>query len=459
MPPIATTDPSTEETLETFTPHNREDVDRALTAARAAHETLRSMAIADRAMLLTKAAGVLDRRTEDIARLITTEMGKPISGSRAEVSKCVLGMRFYAEHAPAFLADERPTDPTSVGASDAYVTYQPLGTVLAVMPWNYPGWQVMRFAAPALMAGNSCVLKHASNVPQTALALQDVFDEAGYPPGAFTTLLVGSAEVESLVSDSRISAVTLTGSEGAGVSVAQSAGRALKKTVLELGGTDPFIVLPSADLDTAARVAATSRTQNSGQSCICAKRFIVHQHVYEPFAEAFVTAMEAIRVGEPSDPSTQMGPLATAAALQDIEELVADATSRGARLLTGGHRIERRGYYYAPTVIDGLDAAMRLWSEEAFAPVAGLYRAESFEHAIALANDCDLGLSSSVWTNDLGEQSRAVEQIEAGAVFINGMSASYPALPFGGIKRSGYGRELAANGIREFCNVKTVWKA
>lgn len=459
MPPIATVNPANATTIKVFRTHTDEEVDNLLSASREAYRTLRSMRLDERARLLHAAADLLDQRRDYLAGLIVLEVGKPISAARAEVSKCVSAMRFYADQAATFLSDERPTDAASVGASDAYVSYQPLGTILAVMPWNYPAWQVVRFAAPALMAGNACALKHASNVPQTALALQRLFEDAGYPEGAFVTLLVETTQVERIITDPRISAVTLTGSEGAGAAVAQTAGRALKKTVLELGGTDPFIVLPSADLHRAAQVAAASRTQNAGQSCICAKRFIVHSEVYEPFTEAFVAAMKAVQVGEPVHPSTEMGPLATEAALRDAEELVADALEKGARLLTGGRRLDRPGHYFPPTVVDRVDGTMRLWSEEAFAPIAVLHRADDFDNAIALANDSDLGLSSSVWTRDAAEQARAVADIEAGAVFINGMSASYASLPFGGIKRSGYGRELAANGIREFCNIKTVWKA
>jgi succinate-semialdehyde dehydrogenase/glutarate-semialdehyde dehydrogenase len=368
-------------------------------------------------------------------------------------------MRFYADNAPRFLADERPTPAGDVGATDAYVAYQPLGLVLAVMPWNYPAWQVIRFAAPALMAGNACVLKHASNVPQTAMELEKVFSDAGYPDGSFVTLLIGSADVADVIADDRISAVTLTGSEGAGVAVAEAAGRALKKTVLELGGTDPFLVMPSADIDRAAETAVRSRMQNNGQSCICAKRFIVHTDVYDAFVDAFKAETAQLVVGDPRDEHTDIGPIATQSGLRDIRALVDDARDKGALITSGDAGPANDGYWFPPTVVEDVTPHMRLWSEEAFGPVAAVFRVESFEQAIEMANESTLGLSSSVWSNDEAEQQGAIKSIQAGAVFINGMSASFPELPFGGIKRSGYGRELAANGIREFCNIKTVWKA
>jgi succinate-semialdehyde dehydrogenase/glutarate-semialdehyde dehydrogenase len=372
------------------------------------------------------------------------------------VTKCANGCRYYAEYAERMLADE-PADAAAVKARRAYARYQPLGPVLAVMPWNFPLWQAMRFAAPALMAGNVGLLKHASNVPQTALYLGELFDRAGFPEGAFQTLLIGSDQVERVLSDRRVRAATLTGSEGAGKAVAAIAGRELKKTVLELGGSDPFVVMPSADLDEAARVAAIARCQNNGQSCIAAKRFIVHADVYDAFADKFVEQMAALRVGDPMADGTVVGPLALEQGRDDVAEQVNDAVAHGAKVLCGGEVPDRPGWWYPPTVVAELTPAMRMWSEEVFGPVAGLFRAGSYDEAVALANGTEFGLGSNAWTTDPAEQERFATDLEAGQVFINGMVASYPQLPFGGIKLSGYGRELAAHGIREFCNIKTVW--
>jgi succinate-semialdehyde dehydrogenase/glutarate-semialdehyde dehydrogenase len=384
-------------------------------------------------------------------------MGKTIRAARAEAAKCATGMRFYAEHAESFLADEPLADPGAVGAQQAYGRYQPLGVVLAVMPWNFPLWQVVRFAAPALMAGNVGLLKHASNVPQCALYLEDVFLRAGFPEGCFQALLVGASQVEAILRDPRVAAATVTGSEPAGRSVASICGDEVKKTVLELGGSDAYVVMPSADLDRAAQVAVTARTQNNGQSCIAAKRFIVHTDVYDAFADRFVATMEALAVGDPLDESTDVGPIATEQGRADLIELVADAVDRGATVRCGGKAVPGPGWFYEPTVLADITPEMRLFTEEAFGPVATVLRAEDLDDALALANATSFGLGSNAWTQDPAEQDRFIAGLDAGAVFINGMTTSYPELPFGGVKRSGYGRELSAAGIREFCNLKTVW--
>jgi succinate-semialdehyde dehydrogenase / glutarate-semialdehyde dehydrogenase len=388
--------------------------------------------------------------------MMTTEMGKTLASARQEVAKCATACRYYAEHAAAFLADE-PADADAVGAQQAYVRYQSLGPVLAIMPWNFPLWQVMRFAAPALMAGNVGLLKHASNVPQTALYLQDLFARAGFPAGAFQTLLVGSARIEPILRDRRVQAATLTGSGPAGQSVAAIAGDEIKKVVLELGGSDPFIVLPSADLAAAARVAADARCLNNGQSCIAAKRFIVHDAVYDEFETMFVKSMSAKTVGDPMLDSTDVGPLATEQQRDEVEDLVADAAARGARVPCGGAVPDRPGYYYPPTVLTGITPDMRVYREEVFGPVATLFRAGSLDEAIEIANGSEFGLGANAWTNDEAERQRLIRDLAAGMVFINGNVTSYPQLPFGGVKQSGHGRELSYHGIREFCNVKSVW--
>jgi succinate-semialdehyde dehydrogenase/glutarate-semialdehyde dehydrogenase len=385
-------------------------------------------------------------------------MGKPIVQARAEVRKCAKSMRFYAANAEAFLAPEPLADPSSVGAISAYSLYQPLGVVLAVMPWNYPLWQVIRFAGPALMAGNAGVLKHASNVPQAALYLDTVFERGGFPVGSFRALLIESREVEAVIRDQRIQAVTLTGSEPAGRSVASIAGSEVKKSVMELGGSDPFIVMPSADLEAAAATAAKARMQNNGQSCIAAKRFLVHADVYDRFAELFASKIAELKVGDPSDDSVDVGPVATESGRTDLAELVDDAVAKGARVLAGGSAVEGPGWFYQPTVLSELNDSMRIVMEETFGPVASLYRVADRDEALRIANQTTFGLSSAVWTTDADDESFFVEGLEAGAVYINGMTVSYSELPFGGIKNSGFGRELAREGIREFTNVKTVWK-
>ncbi|MEU5663926.1 NADP-dependent succinic semialdehyde dehydrogenase [Streptomyces longwoodensis] len=457
--PIATVNPANGETIKTYEPMDEEELERRLQLAEATFRTYRTTSFAERAALLERAADLLDEDQADIGRVMTTEMGKPVKQARAEAAKCAKAMRWYAARAEALLADEEPdpSDVTDSGASRAVVRYRPLGPVLAVMPWNFPLWQVVRFAAPALMAGNVGLLKHASNVPQTALYLEDLFHRAGFPVGCFQTLLVGSGAIDDILRDERVKAATLTGSEPAGRAVASTAGEMIKKTVLELGGSDPFIVMPSADLDRAAQVAVTARVQNNGQSCIAAKRFIVHTDVYDAFAERFVAGMRALRVGDPLEEDTEVGPLASERGREDLEELVDDARRGGARVLCGGERPEGPGWYYPPTVVADVDREMRIHREETFGPVATLYRANDLDEAVLIANDSLFGLSSNVWTRDEAEVDRFVRDLEAGGVFVNGMTASHPALPFGGVKRSGYGRELSGHGIREFCNITTVW--
>jgi succinate-semialdehyde dehydrogenase/glutarate-semialdehyde dehydrogenase len=457
--PIATVNPATGETLETFQPHDVTEVGRRITQAADAAIALRDTTYAQRAEWMNACADILEADVERAARMLTLEMGKPIAQARAEVLKCAKSMRFYAEHAESFLADEPLADPAAVAASQAWTVWQPLGVVLAVMPWNYPLWQVIRFAAPALMAGNTGLLKHASNVPQSALYLDDLFEKGGFPPGSFRTLLIGSAEVAAVIADHRVKAVTLTGSEPAGRSVASIAGQEIKKAVLELGGSDPFVVMPSADLQAAATVAVKARVSNNGQSCIAGKRFIVHTDVYDEFAALFVAKMNALVVGDPMDEATDVGPLATDSGRADVAELVDDAVAKGAEVLTGGSAPDGPGWFYAPTVLAGLTDDMRVVLEETFGPVASLYRVADRDEAARVANQTTFGLSSAVWSTEAAEQDWFIRNLDAGAVFLNGMTVSYPELPFGGVKDSGYGRELAAAGIREFCNLKTVWKA
>ncbi|CAL9324988.1 MULTISPECIES: NADP-dependent succinic semialdehyde dehydrogenase [Streptomyces] len=457
--PIATVNPANGETLRTYEAMGEVEIERRLQLAEATFRTYRTTTFGERARLLHRAADLLDEDQQDIARVLTTEMGKPIQQARAEAAKCAKAMRWYADHAEELLADEEPADADvkDSGASRVRVRYRPMGPVLAVMPWNFPLWQVVRFAAPALMAGNVGLLKHASNVPQTALYLEDLFHRAGFTEGCFQTLLIGSAAVDDILRDERVKAATLTGSEPAGRAVASTAGEMVKKTVLELGGSDPFVVMPSADLDRAAKVAVTARVQNTGQSCIAAKRFIVHADVYDAFAERFAEGMRALKVGDPLAEDTEVGPLSSEQGLRDLEELVDDAVRGGAQVLCGGERPDGPGWYYAPTVLAGITREMRIHREEAFGPVATLYRAADLDEAVLIANDSPFGLSSNVWTRDEGEVDRFVRDLEAGGVFFNGMTASHPAFPFGGVKRSGYGRELSGHGIREFCNITTVW--
>ncbi|MEV7656787.1 NADP-dependent succinic semialdehyde dehydrogenase [Streptomyces anulatus] len=463
--PIATVNPANGELIRSFDALGEEETERRITAAAETFRHYRTTPFEQRAAWLNRAADLLDEDRDTIARTMTVEMGKPVKAARAEAAKCAKAMRWYAERAEDLLADEHP-DPADVrdsGASRALVRYRPLGVVLAVMPWNFPLWQVVRFAAPALMAGNVGLLKHASNVPQTALYLEDLFHRAGFPAGCFRTLLIGSGAVEAVLRDPRVAAATLTGSEPAGRAVAATAGDEVKKTVLELGGSDPYLVLPSADVEKAAATAVTARVQNNGQSCIAAKRFIVHADVYDAFAERFTAGMRALTVGDPLEEGTDIGPLSTEQGRTDLEELVDDAVERGAEALCGGRRPDKlgggleNGWFYEPTVLASITTAMRIHREEAFGPVATLYRVADLDEAVHLANDTPFGLSSNVWTRDPGERERCARDLEAGGVFFNGMTASHPALPFGGIKRSGYGRELAGHGIREFCNATTLW--
>ena len=406
-------------------------------------------------------AELLEGELPDIAHLVTTEMGKPFAQAKGEVAKCASGFRWFAEHAERMLADQE----VPVDASLGLITYQPLGAVLAIMPWNFPLWQVTRFIAPAVMAGNIGLLKHAPNVPRAALLLEDLFRRAGAPDGIFQTLLIGTDQVPAIIADPRVAAVTLTGSVAAGRAVAAQAGAVGKKIVLELGGSDPFIVLPSADLDRAIAVGVEARVNNAGQSCISAKRFIVHQEVAEEFTRRFVGAMESLSVGDPFDPATEVGPLVTAAACETIATQVEDARAHGATILCGGERVigpggpDHPGFFYRPTVITGISPAMRVATEEVFGPVALLFTAADADEALALANGTEFGLGSSVWTNDEEEQQRFVVGLQAGQVFVNGMVVSMPELPFGGIKSSGIGRELSAPGLHEFCNIKSVWVA
>ncbi len=450
---IESINPATEQVVATFDEFTSEQIERALAETDTAFRSWRETSFAERSGLLRRAAAVLRERKTHYAEVITTEMGKPIAESEAEVEKCAWNCEFYAGNAEAFLADER----VETNARESYVAYEPLGVILAVMPWNFPFWQVFRFAAPALMAGNTALLKHASNVPRCALAIEEVFRDAGLPEGCFRTLLIPGAAVEAVIGDRRVRAVTLTGSDITGEKVAAAAGRALKKTVLELGGSDPFIVLADADLDAAATTAARARFQNAGQSCIAAKRFIVEQTIADEFETKFAEAVGKLTIGDPSDAETRIGPMARGDLRDDLDRQVRESVAMGARVVTGGGRREGRGYFYQPTILTGVTSEMPAFREETFGPVAAVIRATDGDHAIALANDSDFGLGAALWTRDLVRARALARRIESGSVFINGMVASDPRLPFGGVKRSGYGRELAAFGIREFVNIQTVW--
>jgi succinate-semialdehyde dehydrogenase/glutarate-semialdehyde dehydrogenase len=451
--PFATVNPATGQTEQTFPAHTPAEVEALLQRAVAAFADYRTTSYGARARHLISAAELFEGEGPDIARIVTTEMGKTFAAARGEVAKCALGLRWFAEHAESLLADE----PIETSATRSYVHYQPIGVVLAIMPWNFPLWQVVRFLAPALMVGNVGLLKHASNVPQTALLLEDLFRRAGLPPGVFTNLFVESKDVAALIEDPRIAAVTLTGSEKAGMSVAAAAGNALKKSVLELGGSDPFIVLASADLDAAVQTAVTARVQNNGQSCIAAKRFIVVEPVAEEFLRRFTEAMDALVVGDPFDPATQVGPIVSEAQRAELIGQIEEARRQGEEVHGGGTAMEGPGWYLKPAVLSGVTVAMPVAQEELFGPVAIVERVADLSAAIEVANSTTFGLGSSVWTNDEGEQRRCIEEIEAGAVFVNAMVVSTPDLPFGGIKRSGFGRELSELGLKEFTNAKTVW--
>jgi succinate-semialdehyde dehydrogenase/glutarate-semialdehyde dehydrogenase len=452
---IASVNPATGETLATFTPLSDAELEAKVARAVEAFRGWRRVPFAERAAVLQRAAVVLEEKKDHWGRLMTLEMGKPLGAAVAEAEKCAWACRHYATEGPRYLAPE----PAATDASRSFVRFDPLGVVLAIMPWNFPFWQVFRFAAPALMAGNVGLLKHASNVPQSALAIEEIFRIAGLPDGCFQTLLLESSRVEGLIHDPRIAAVTLTGSEGAGMAVGKAAGAQLKKAVLELGGSDPFIVLPSADLAAAAATAVKARTVNNGQSCIAAKRFIVHADVADAFEEKLVAGMAALRVGDPLQAGTDLGPLATPAILSDLEGQVERSVAKGARLLLGGQRLPGPGNFYPPTVLADPPADAPVFAEETFGPVATVFRVGSLDEAIALANGTSFGLGAAAGSNDPAGPERLAAEIEAGSVFINGLVKSDPRLPFGGIKRSGYGRELAAYGIREFVNIKTVWMA
>ncbi|MEO8194094.1 MAG: NAD-dependent succinate-semialdehyde dehydrogenase [Gemmatimonadales bacterium] len=449
---IATQNPATGETLRTFEPHSRKDVEASLAKAAKAFTTYRLTTFETRAAHMRRAAQLLLSRKDELGRLMTLEMGKPIAAGIAEAEKCALGCSYYADNAERILS----TTSVKTDGGQGSVHFQPIGPVLAVMPWNFPFWQVFRFAAPALMAGNVGLLKHSSNVPQCALAIEEILRDAGFPDGVFQTLLIGSAEVAGIIEDPRIAAVTLTGSEGAGRSVGESAGRALKKAVLELGGSDPFIVMPSAQLDAAVKTAVKARMINNGQSCIAAKRFIVHESIYDRFLEGFVAGVKAVKVGDPMDPSTELGPLATSGIRDDLAAQVEKSISLGARALCGGRKIDRPGFYYEPTVLVDIPRSSPADEEELFGPVASVWKVSGIDEAIDEANSSRFGLGASVWTNDERERERFIRDIESGMVFINGMVVSEPALPFGGVKDSGYGRELGDFGIREFVNIKSV---
>lgn len=450
---IATVNPATGEVVQRFEPLSDEDLRDRLGIAQESFIQYRETSFAERSQWLQNAAQILEDEKATFGKLLTLEMGKPLKAAIAEVEKCAIVCRFYAEHGEQFLQDE----PAQTDASRSFVRYQPLGIVLAVMPWNFPFWQVFRFAAPALLAGNVGLLKHASNVPQSALAIEDILLRAGFPAGVFQTLLIEASRVAPLMTDWRIKAATLTGSEPAGASLAAAAAQQIKKVVLELGGSDPFIVMPSADLDRAVATAVTARMINNGQSCIAAKRFIVADAIADEFEQKLVSRYQQLKVGDPMLPDTDIGPLATPAILQEIVQQVAAIAQEGAKILIGGKQLDQTGNYYAPTIVSHIPDHSQFAKVEFFGPVALVFRVPNLDAAIQRANDTPFGLGASAWTNDPEEQERLINEIEAGCVFINSMVKSDPRLPFGGIKRSGFGRELGLHGIREFTNVKTVW--
>jgi succinate-semialdehyde dehydrogenase/glutarate-semialdehyde dehydrogenase len=449
---IASINPATGETLREFAALTEDEIERKLAAAARAFRLYRGSSFTKRAAILLAAADLLEREVDALARTITLEMGKPIGAARDEVGRCASGCRFFAENGERFLEEEV----VQTGAARSSVRWQPLGIVLAIMPWNFPFWQVFRFAAPALLAGNVGLLKHAANVPQCALAIEDIFGRAGAAEGVFQALLIGSERVAGLINDRRVQAVTLTGSDRAGSEVAATAGRAIKKCVLELGGSDPFIVMPSADLNVALTTAVKARTQNSGQSCIAGKRFLVAASIYEEFVRQFVERMRAMKAGDPLEEATEIGPLATPSIRDGVHEQVRKSLAAGAKLLAGGEPIEGKGNFYPATVLAEIPEEAPAYREEVFGPVALLFRVADAAAAITLANESDFGLGASVWTNDPAEQELFASELECGMVFVNALVASDPRLPFGGVKRSGYGRELGSLGIREFMNAKTV---
>jgi succinate-semialdehyde dehydrogenase / glutarate-semialdehyde dehydrogenase len=453
---IATVSPVTGEILKSFDELTPEELEDKLARAAAAAESYRLTSVEQRAGWLGQAADNLEKEADSVSKLITAEMGKTYRAAQEEVAKCMRGLRFYAAEGPGFLRN-LPGDAGSVGAKQTYVTYQPIGVVLAVMPWNLPLWQAMRFAAPALTAGNVGVLKHASNVPQTALYLEQLFREAGFPDDVFQTLLISAGKVEQVLRDDRVKAATLTGSEPAGRSVATIAGNEIKKVVLELGGSDPFIVMPTTNLERATDVAVKARTLNNGQSCINGKRFFVHQDIYEAFIEMFVAKMGALVVGDPMDTTTDIGPLATESGRDDVETYVVDAVAKGAEVLVGGKRPDRPGWFYPPTVLANVTPDMKMYHEEVFGPVAQVWSVGSLEEALRLANGHPYGLGANLWSEDPADRELFIRDVQSGMAFINGNTTSYPEIPFGGMKLSGYGRELSDLGMREFMNAKTVW--
>ena len=450
---IASINPATGRTERTFQPFSDAELDSRIQCAADTYRRYRRLALPERTRMLIRAAEILEAEKEVFGRLMTLEMGKTLKAAVDEAVKCALGCRYYAEHAERFLAEEE----VATSATRSLIRYEPIGPILAIMPWNFPFWQVFRFAAPALAAGNVGLLKHASNVPQCALAIEDIFRRAGFPEGCFQTLLIDADRVQRIIEDPRIAGVTLTGSNAAGSAVGSAAGKQIKKSVLELGGSDPFIVTPTANVDAAARTAVKARVINNGQSCIAAKRFIVVGSIADDFERKLVAGMQSLQVGDPLDPNTDVGPLANEAQVKTLVGQVERSVSDGARLLTGGHRLDRPGYYFAPGVLTDISPDAPAYWEEVFGPVALLFRARDIDHAIAIANDSLFGLGASAWTNDETERRRFITELESGMVFINAMVASDPRLPFGGVKQSGYGRELSEHGLREFVNIKTVW--
>jgi succinate-semialdehyde dehydrogenase / glutarate-semialdehyde dehydrogenase len=450
---IATINPATGKTIRTFTPLTEAELDARIQCAADTFRRYRRTPLAERTRMLARAAEILESEKEEFGRLMVTEMGKTLKAAVEEAAKCAWGCRYYVENAERFLAQEV----VQTNATRSFVAYQPIGPVLAVMPWNFPFWQVFRFAAPALAAGNVGLLKHASNVPQCALAIEDIFRRAGFAEGCFQTLLIETERVRRVIDDPRVAAATLTGSTGAGSQVAAAAGKQIKKTVLELGGSDPFIVMPSSDLEAASRTAVRARAINNGQSCIAAKRFIAVGPIADEFERRLVAGIQSLVVGDPMDPATDVGPLANEAQVKTLADQVERSVRAGARLLTGGHPVDRPGFYFAPGVLTDIAPDSPAYREEVFGPVALLFRARDIDEAIRIANDSSFGLGSSAWTNDPRERDRFITELEAGMVFINGMVASDPRLPFGGVKQSGYGRELGVYGLREFVNIKTVW--
>ena len=450
---IASINPATGEKLKDFPLFDDKEIEKRLECADKAFRKYRRTTFTERSELLHAASELLFQEKQQFAELITLEMGKLFRDSAAEIEKCARGCRFYAENGARFLEQE----PAQTDAAESYVEYQPLGLVLAIMPWNFPFWQVFRFAAPALMAGNVGLLKHASNVPQCALAIENILCRAGFEEGVFQTLLIEPEQVGKLIIDPRVKAVTVTGSEKAGAAVASAAAQEIKKAVLELGGSDAFIVMPSADLTEALSTAVKARTINTGQSCIAAKRFIIADEIYERFLEQFVDRMRSLEIGDPMDPQTELGPLATEQILNGVHDQVQKTIAAGAKLLTGGNRVHGPGFFYEPTVLVDIPKESPAYGEEVFGPVAAVFRVRNTDDAIEIANDTVFGLGSSAWTNDRKEQKLFVSELDSGMVFINAMVASDPRLPFGGVKRSGFGRELGAAGIREFTNTKTIW--